>query len=71
MKSNFQLEPELISVDALYELEQIRRQSTWELQIFKERWNKAIAADENWVDPFKKEVIKKWPKTRRQRHGHH
>ncbi|KAL5151250.1 hypothetical protein HKD37_13G037688 [Glycine soja] len=32
---------------------EIRRQSTWEFEIFKERWNEAIAADKNWVDPFK------------------
>ncbi|XP_027346395.1 uncharacterized protein LOC113858116 isoform X2 [Abrus precatorius] len=32
---------------------EIRRQSTWELQVFKERWNQAIAEDRNWVDPFK------------------
>ncbi|XP_027339583.1 uncharacterized protein LOC113853258 isoform X1 [Abrus precatorius] len=32
---------------------EIRRQSTWEFEIFKERWNEAIAKDKNWVDPFK------------------
>ncbi|GLT83010.1 hypothetical protein SLE2022_013230 [Rubroshorea leprosula] len=31
---------------------EIRRQSTWELQVFKERWNRAVAEDKNWVDPF-------------------
>ncbi|XP_047147909.1 uncharacterized protein LOC124820288 isoform X1 [Vigna umbellata] len=31
---------------------EIRRQSTWEFEVFKGRWNKAIAADKNWVDPF-------------------
>ncbi|CAL0334393.1 unnamed protein product [Lupinus luteus] len=30
----------------------IRRQSTWELEIFKERWNQAIADDKHWIDPF-------------------
>ncbi|XP_019418898.1 PREDICTED: uncharacterized protein LOC109329636 isoform X5 [Lupinus angustifolius] len=32
---------------------EIRRQSTWELEIFKERWNQAVADDKHWVDPFK------------------
>lgn len=32
---------------------EIRRQSTWEHQVFKERWNEAIAEDRGWVDPFK------------------
>ncbi|CAI9783831.1 unnamed protein product [Fraxinus pennsylvanica] len=31
---------------------EIRRQSTTELQIFKERWERAIKEDKNWVDPF-------------------
>ncbi|KAK4589959.1 hypothetical protein RGQ29_020505 [Quercus rubra] len=31
---------------------EIRRQSTWELQMFKERWNQAVEEDKNWVDPF-------------------
>ncbi|CAM8985907.1 hypothetical protein QQ045_008147 [Rhodiola kirilowii] len=30
---------------------EIRRQSTHELQIFEERWEKAISEDKNWVDP--------------------
>ncbi|CAI0407326.1 unnamed protein product [Linum tenue] len=34
-------------------IEQIRRQSTWELQIFKDRWNKAVKEDKFWVDPFR------------------
>ncbi|XP_010451768.1 PREDICTED: uncharacterized protein LOC104733941, partial [Camelina sativa] len=29
---------------------EIRRQSTWELRSFKERWNQAVAEDKNWVD---------------------
>ncbi|CAI0407321.1 unnamed protein product [Linum tenue] len=32
---------------------EIRRQSTWELQIFKDRWNKAVKEDKFWVDPFR------------------
>lgn len=36
---------------------EIRRQSTWELQVFKERWNQAVEEDRKWVDPFKKEKI--------------
>ncbi|KAF3451542.1 hypothetical protein FNV43_RR07637 [Rhamnella rubrinervis] len=35
---------------------EIRRQSTWELQVFKERWNRAVEQDKNWVDPFKRRV---------------
>ncbi|CAN1221915.1 hypothetical protein LINGRAPRIM_LOCUS440 [Linum grandiflorum] len=31
----------------------IRRQSTWELQVFKNRWNKAVREDKFWVDPFR------------------
>jgi len=48
-------------------IEQIRRQSTWEFEIFKERWNKAIGADKNWVDPFKSDQrrIRKWRDTQR------
>ncbi|KAJ0248147.1 Lysine ketoglutarate reductase trans-splicing-like protein [Hirschfeldia incana] len=29
----------------------IRRQSTWELRTFEERWNKAVEKDKNWIDP--------------------
>ncbi|XP_062161586.1 uncharacterized protein LOC133868666 [Alnus glutinosa] len=36
---------------------EIRRQSTWELQIFKERWNRAVEDDKKWVDPFRREQI--------------
>ncbi|CAJ1936368.1 unnamed protein product [Sphenostylis stenocarpa] len=32
---------------------EIRRQSTWELQVFKDRWNRAVAEDKSWVNPFK------------------
>ncbi|KAM7264957.1 hypothetical protein ACFE04_002640 [Oxalis oulophora] len=31
---------------------EIRRQSVWELQIFKKRWSKAMEEDKTWVDPF-------------------
>ncbi|XP_024983467.1 uncharacterized protein LOC112519523 isoform X1 [Cynara cardunculus var. scolymus] len=31
---------------------EIRRQSTTELQIFKQRWEKAVKEDTDWVDPF-------------------
>ncbi|KAM3343665.1 hypothetical protein P3S68_025755 [Capsicum galapagoense] len=30
---------------------EIRRQSTYELQIFKDRWERAVEEDKNWVDP--------------------
>ncbi|EEF40904.1 conserved hypothetical protein [Ricinus communis] len=43
---------------------EIRRQSTWELQIFKERWNEAVKEDEDWVDPFRGSRKRK----RRRRH---
>ncbi|KAI4312147.1 hypothetical protein MLD38_036990 [Melastoma candidum] len=33
---------------------EIRRQSTWELRVFKDRWNKAVEMDKDWVDPFPK-----------------
>ncbi|KAI3680644.1 hypothetical protein L6452_35417 [Arctium lappa] len=33
---------------------EIRRQSTAELEIFKQRWEKAVEEDTNWVDPFNK-----------------
>ncbi|KAL5054320.1 hypothetical protein RYX36_035002 [Vicia faba] len=32
---------------------EIRRQSSWELEIFKERWKQAVAHDKSWVQPFK------------------
>ncbi|KAJ9566030.1 hypothetical protein OSB04_001996 [Centaurea solstitialis] len=31
---------------------EIRRQSTAELEIFKQRWEKAVEEDTNWVDPL-------------------
>nr|GEW07284.1 hypothetical protein [Tanacetum cinerariifolium] len=31
---------------------EIRRQSTSELEIFKQRWEKAVKEDPEWVDPF-------------------
>ncbi|XP_057963212.1 uncharacterized protein LOC131154443 [Malania oleifera] len=40
-----------VSVDARSE---IRRQSTWELQTFKQRWEKAVKEDKFWVDPFRR-----------------
>lgn len=33
---------------------EIRRQSTSELQIFRERWEQAIKEDREWVDPFRR-----------------
>ncbi|GAB2298713.1 hypothetical protein Dimus_032786 [Dionaea muscipula] len=32
----------------------IRRKSTLELQIFEERWEKAVEEDRSWVDPYEK-----------------
>uniref|UniRef100_A0A453TDZ1 Uncharacterized protein n=1 Tax=Aegilops tauschii subsp. strangulata TaxID=200361 RepID=A0A453TDZ1_AEGTS len=31
---------------------QIRRQSSAELEKFKERWEKAVREDDEWMDPF-------------------
>lgn len=45
---------------------EIRRQSTLELQIFKNRWNAAIEQDKAWVDPFPRKQRRK--KERRQDH---
>ncbi|KAM6585022.1 hypothetical protein CsatB_012024 [Cannabis sativa] len=45
---------------------EIRRQSTWELQIFKERWNRAVEEDKNWVEPFKS-----IQRLRKRKHSHH
>ncbi|RDX97380.1 Secretory carrier-associated membrane protein 3 [Mucuna pruriens] len=36
------------------ETAKIRRQSTWELKVFKDRWNRAISEDSSWVNPFKR-----------------
>ncbi|XP_044497190.1 uncharacterized protein LOC123219350 isoform X2 [Mangifera indica] len=33
---------------------EIRRQSTWELEMFKKRWKKAVEDDKAWVDPFQR-----------------
>ncbi|KAF6163194.1 hypothetical protein GIB67_025058 [Kingdonia uniflora] len=33
---------------------EIRKQSTSELQILRQRWDKAVREDKNWVDPFKR-----------------
>ncbi|KAG7019637.1 hypothetical protein SDJN02_18600 [Cucurbita argyrosperma subsp. argyrosperma] len=52
--AEFAKKPSLPPADVRTE---IRRQSTWELQIFKNRWNKAVAEDKSWVDPFKKKII--------------
>ncbi|XP_038712790.1 uncharacterized protein LOC120006722 isoform X1 [Tripterygium wilfordii] len=45
---------------------EIRRQSTWELQIFKDRWNQAVAEDKDWVDPFTR-----YQKQRKKQRRHH
>ncbi|CAN1284269.1 hypothetical protein LINPERPRIM_LOCUS18569 [Linum perenne] len=50
---------------------EIRRQSTWELQIFKDRWNRAIRQDNHWIDPFRgiqrRKTIEKRENTKQQR----
>ncbi|XP_059659440.1 uncharacterized protein LOC132306173 [Cornus florida] len=45
---------------------EIRRQSTSELQIFKERWERAVKEDKNWVDPFRR--YRKRKQQHNQRH---
>ncbi|KAK8585299.1 hypothetical protein V6N13_139232 [Hibiscus sabdariffa] len=35
---------------------EIRRQSTWELKVFKERWNQAVEQDKHWIDPFPRQL---------------
>ncbi|KAK7252188.1 hypothetical protein RIF29_35969 [Crotalaria pallida] len=32
---------------------EIRRQSAWELQVFKKRWNQAVAEDRRWVNDMR------------------
>lgn len=44
---------------------EIRRQSTWELQIFKDRWKQAVKEDKNWVDPF----LRNRKRRKLKRHG--
>ncbi|CAA0817927.1 Protein of unknown function (DUF707 [Striga hermonthica] len=45
---------------------EIRRQSSIELKKFKERWERAVKEDKNWVDPFPKTWRRKiWPNRRR------
>nr|XP_043610035.1 uncharacterized protein LOC122581811 [Erigeron canadensis] len=43
---------ELLKKHAVDVRAEIRRQSTTELQIFKQRWEKAVKEDTAWVDPF-------------------
>ncbi|KAK4786643.1 hypothetical protein SAY86_010476 [Trapa natans] len=51
---------------------EIRRQSTRELEIFKERWNKAVEEDKNWFDPFTMDsvVVGDDHERRRLKHRH-
>ncbi|PQQ07222.1 uncharacterized protein Pyn_15374 [Prunus yedoensis var. nudiflora] len=46
---------------------EIRRQSTREFSIFKERWNNAVDEDMNWTDPFKSSIRRR---KQRKRHTH-
>nr|AND01153.1 hypothetical protein [Linum usitatissimum] len=50
---------------------EIRRQSTWELQVFKNRWNKAIREDKFWADPFRSIRRQKsgWLEKEKRRHS--
>ncbi|KAM7506118.1 hypothetical protein LguiB_005022 [Lonicera macranthoides] len=47
---------------------EIRRQSTWELRIFKQRWEQAVKQQKDWVDPFQRRRRSK--KRRNQRLNH-
>ncbi|KAK2969861.1 hypothetical protein RJ640_030170 [Escallonia rubra] len=44
---------------------EIRRQSTSELQTFKERWERAAEEDKNWVDPFRRKRRRKQRRSQR------
>ncbi|KAL3624900.1 hypothetical protein CASFOL_031568 [Castilleja foliolosa] len=46
---------------------EIRRQSTIELQTFKERWEKAVEEDDKWVDPFPSTRKRKLRREKRKR----
>lgn len=46
---------------------EIRRQSTYELQIFKDRWARAVKEDKKWSDPSKtRQRRKQWYEQRRK-----
>ncbi|RAL39432.1 hypothetical protein DM860_002965 [Cuscuta australis] len=36
---------------------QLRRESTYELQVFMERWEEAVKEDKQWVDPYKQTLL--------------
>ncbi|VFQ89010.1 unnamed protein product [Cuscuta campestris] len=36
---------------------QLRRESTYELQVFMERWEEAVKEDKQWVDPYKQSLL--------------
>ncbi|VFQ81668.1 unnamed protein product [Cuscuta campestris] len=46
---------------------EIRRQSTYELQRFKERWEEAVNEDKNWVDPYKEGGLSQKRKIKKRR----
>lgn len=48
---------------------EIRRQSTTELQIFKERWERAVKDDKNWADPFFRRKRRRKQKTNQRRNS--
>ncbi|KAK4364149.1 hypothetical protein RND71_015507 [Anisodus tanguticus] len=60
-RSNLEQSPKKHVVDVRSE---IRRQSMYELQIFKDRWERAVEEDKNWVDPV--EAISRRRKRRKQ-----
>ncbi|KAG6382458.1 hypothetical protein SASPL_157873 [Salvia splendens] len=45
---------------------EIRRQSTVELQKFKERWERAVKEDKRWVDPFPPSLMRKLRRNRKR-----
>ncbi|KAK6932506.1 Protein of unknown function DUF707, partial [Dillenia turbinata] len=48
---------------------EIRRQSTSELEIFRERWEQAVKQDKDWVDPYKDRATYNTKRLRRKRHA--
>lgn len=45
---------------------QIRRQSMYELQIFKERWERAVEENKNWVVDQVKAIRRRRKRRRKQ-----
>ncbi|XP_057471975.1 uncharacterized protein LOC130760615 isoform X1 [Actinidia eriantha] len=46
----------------------IRKEATSELQIFKQRWERAVREDQNWVDPFRRKGRRNQRRRKQRRH---